>query len=83
MKRLSVFLIKFYKNCISAYTPASCRYQPTCSSYMQIAIERFGFFLGVIMGTARILRCNPFVKGGYDPVPSHFSVRRNNIDNKM
>lgn len=80
MKKLAVFLIQLYQKYISAYTPARCRYQPTCSNYMQIAIERFGFFLGLIMGIARILRCNPFVKGGYDFVPHRFSVRRNHSD---
>ncbi|MEN3239117.1 membrane protein insertion efficiency factor YidD [Fructilactobacillus sanfranciscensis] len=78
LKRLSVFIIHLYQKYVSAYTPASCRYQPTCSNYMQIAIEQFGFFLGILMGLSRVIRCNPFVKGGYDPVPTYFSVRRNN-----
>ncbi|WP_413627427.1 membrane protein insertion efficiency factor YidD [Fructilactobacillus vespulae] len=79
MKNFLLGLINFYQKWISRYTPASCRYQPTCSNYMKIAVERFGFFSGVIMGIARIIRCNPFVKGGLDPVPFRFSIFRNKI----
>lgn len=57
--------------------PAHCRYYPTCSSYTLQAMRRFGNVRGIIMGFFRILRCQPFVKGGYDPVPKHFSIHRN------
>lgn len=69
MKRLLLMLILFYRKAISPHLPASCRYQPTCSQYTLTAIERFGALRGSWMGFWRILRCNPFSKGGYDPVP--------------
>ena len=69
MKRLLLMLIRFYRKALSPYLPASCRYQPTCSQYTLTAIERFGALRGSWMGFWRILRCNPFSKGGYDPVP--------------
>lgn len=72
------WLIGWYQRNISAFHPATCRYQPTCSSYMKEAVDRFGV-PGILMGLARILRCHPFVKGGFDPVPEHFSLLRNKI----
>ena len=69
MKRLMLFLIRFYKREISPHLKPSCRYIPTCSEYAQTAIERFGAGRGGAMAFKRILRCNPFAKGGYDPVP--------------
>jgi putative membrane protein insertion efficiency factor len=69
MKRLLLMLIRFYRKALSPHLPASCRYQPTCSQYTLTAIERFGALRGSWMGFWRILRCNPFSKGGYDPVP--------------
>ncbi|QFX92901.1 membrane protein insertion efficiency factor YidD [Fructilactobacillus fructivorans] len=77
MKRIFISLIKFYQHFISPLFPPSCRYSPTCSHYTLEAIDRFGAFKGTLMGTARILRCNPLVKGGYDPVPRKFSLGRN------
>lgn len=62
-------LINFYRACISPHFPASCRYVPTCSQYALVAIERFGALRGGILAAKRILRCNPFSPGGYDPVP--------------
>lgn len=69
MKRLLLLLVRFYRKALSPHLPASCRYQPTCSQYTLTAIERFGALRGSWMGFWRILRCNPFSKGGYDPVP--------------
>ena len=69
MKRPLIWLIKFYKKAISPHTRPSCKYYPTCSQYALEAIERFGAFKGGCMTIWRILRCNPFSKGGYDPVP--------------
>lgn len=69
MKWIFLALIRFYKKFISPLLPPSCIYTPTCSEYMYEAIEIHGVFRGTWMGTRRILRCNPFSKGGYDPVP--------------
>lgn len=69
MKHPLIWLIKFYRKRISPNTPPSCKFTPTCSQYGLEAIERFGAFKGGFMTLWRILRCNPFSKGGYDPVP--------------
>ncbi|MEE1055678.1 MAG: membrane protein insertion efficiency factor YidD [Acutalibacteraceae bacterium] len=69
MKRPLIWLIKFYRKNISPTTPPSCKFTPTCSQYGLEAIEKFGAFKGGFMTLWRILRCNPFSKGGYDPVP--------------
>lgn len=68
MKRLLIFIIRIYRKYISPYKRPSCRYYPTCSQYSIEAIEKYGSFKGVFMSIWRILRCNPFSKGGYDPV---------------
>lgn len=70
MKKLMLLLVKWYRKCVSPYKGgAACRYIPTCSEYALTAIERFGALKGGCMAFWRILRCNPFSKGGYDPVP--------------
>ena len=69
MKRPLIWLIKFYRKNISPKTPPSCKFTPTCSQYGLEAIERFGAMKGGFMTLWRILRCNPFSGGGYDPVP--------------
>ena len=69
MKRVLLFLIRFYRRQISPHTRARCRYIPTCSEYAQTAVERFGAARGGYLAARRILRCHPFAKGGYDPVP--------------
>jgi len=62
-------MIRFYQYAISPYTPASCRYTPTCSQYTIEAIQRYGPFKGAWLGLKRILRCHPWGGHGYDPVP--------------
>ena len=69
MKKLLLKLIRFYQRNISVHTPPACRFQPTCSQYAYTAIERFGAFKGGWLAFRRLLRCNPFSRGGYDPVP--------------
>jgi putative membrane protein insertion efficiency factor len=66
----AVFLIRFYKTAISPFTPSTCRFEPTCSSYMIEALQQHGLFYGLFLGTRRILSCHPWGKTGYDPVPS-------------
>ncbi|MBQ3416570.1 MAG: membrane protein insertion efficiency factor YidD [Ruminococcus sp.] len=69
MKKILLKLIRFYQNSISVHTSPKCKYFPTCSQYTYEAIEEWGALKGALMGIWRILRCNPFSKGGYDPVP--------------
>jgi len=68
MKILALWLLRLYKRWVSPALPPSCRYVPTCSEYAMEAIERYGVVRGGAMAVWRVLRCHPFVKGGYDPV---------------
>ncbi|MCR4943117.1 MAG: membrane protein insertion efficiency factor YidD [Clostridium sp.] len=68
MKKLVISLIKFYKKNISPMTSRHCKYLPTCSQYAIEAIEKYGVLKGGLMSIWRILKCNPFSKGGFDPV---------------
>lgn len=70
MKRVFIFLIRFYQKYISPLkSKPTCRFYPTCSQYAIEALEIHGFFKGSFLAVWRILRCNPFCRGGYDPVP--------------
>ena len=69
MKYLMIGLVKLYRKFISPIKPNCCRFTPTCSAYALEAFQKRGFFVGFILTAWRILRCNPFSKGGYDPVP--------------
>lgn len=69
MKFLLLKFIAFYRMAISPHFRPACKYDPTCSKYAQQAIEKHGAAKGFIMAVWRILRCNPFSRGGYDPVP--------------
>lgn len=62
-------LLRFYQRWISPMLGPRCRFYPTCSAYMYTAVERYGALKGVWMGLKRLLRCQPFCEGGYDPVP--------------
>lgn len=64
-----LFLIKIYQNFISPITPATCRYQPTCSHYAKEALQVHGVFKGGWLATKRIFSCHPLGGKGYDPVP--------------
>ncbi|MBS6429268.1 membrane protein insertion efficiency factor YidD [Enterococcus raffinosus] len=77
MGRGLVFLVRGYQRFISPLTQPSCRYYPSCSSYMIKAIQVHGAFKGSLMGISRILRCHPFAKPGLDYVPVKFSLRKN------
>ena len=67
-KAASVF-VRFYQLAVSPYLPSVCRYMPTCSEYALESLARYGFWRGGYLTVKRILRCHPFSKGGYDPVP--------------
>ncbi|HOQ14561.1 MAG TPA: membrane protein insertion efficiency factor YidD [Bacillota bacterium] len=81
MKKVTVCLIRFYQRYISPLkSRPSCRFVPTCSEYAIEAIEKRGFFIGTLLAIWRILRCNPFCKGGIDPVPEKKSKRSDKPD---
>ena len=69
VSRLLIKAIRFYQKNISPAKISCCRFTPTCSAYAIEAIETHGAFKGFFLSLWRILRCNPFCKGGYDPVP--------------
>ena len=69
LSKILTAFVQIYKKFISPLTPASCRYQPTCSSYMLEAIDTHGPVKGLWLGIKRIARCHPWGGSGYDPVP--------------
>lgn len=69
MKRTILRMIRFYQTAMSPLFPPRCRYIPTCSEYALQAVEKYGPLRGGFLALRRLLRCNPFHKGGYDPVP--------------
>ncbi|MFN8216674.1 MAG: membrane protein insertion efficiency factor YidD [Solirubrobacterales bacterium] len=75
MKRVVLAPIRAYQRWISPARPRRCRFEPTCSAYAVEAIERFGVFRGLILASYRLLRCNPFNHGGFDPVRDRFTLR--------
>lgn len=66
--RIVLYLLRGYKWALSPLLPPACRYVPTCSDYAVEAVDRYGALRGGLMAMWRVLRCHPFVKGGYDPV---------------
>lgn len=76
MKGIILGLIEGYRRFVSPLLPASCRYIPTCSQYALEAVKRFGARRGFLLAMRRLLRCNPFAHGGYDPVPDEYPTRK-------
>lgn len=71
MKKITLLFIKFYQKYISKNFSSigiKCKYHPSCSEYMKQAVLKYGFIKGVFLGIKRVLKCNPFSKGGYDPL---------------
>ncbi|HLO73253.1 MAG TPA: membrane protein insertion efficiency factor YidD [Flavobacterium sp.] len=64
-----IILVRFYQVAISPFTPATCRFEPTCSNYTLQALKKHGLFRGGWLATKRIFSCHPWGKSGYDPVP--------------
>ena len=69
LRNILIALVKFYRAAISPYRPPCCRYIPTCSEYAVEAVEKYGAAKGGLLALRRLMRCHPFHKGGYDPVP--------------
>jgi len=69
MKNMAVYFLRFYKGAISPFLPVACRFVPSCSEYTAEAVAKHGLLHGSALGLWRLLRCNPFARGGYDPVP--------------
>lgn len=79
MKKLFILPIRFYQKHISPFKPRCCRFTPSCSAYAIEAIEKRGIVVGLLLALYRILRCNPFCKGGYDPVPEKKPKNKENF----
>jgi uncharacterized protein len=73
---VAVYIIEFYKFFISPVLPAACRYYPSCSVYSIQAFRKFGLIKGGFLSLKRIVSCNPYGKGGFDPVPEVFSLKK-------
>lgn len=69
MKRILIFFINLYRKYVSPLKPPCCRFTPTCSAYAIEALQKRGVIVGSLLAAWRVLRCNPFSRGGYDPVP--------------
>ncbi|GKV69422.1 putative membrane protein insertion efficiency factor [Sporosarcina sp. NCCP-2716] len=69
MKKILLWLIRFYQKRISPLSPPTCRFYPTCSHYGVEAVETHGVLKGLLLTVIRISKCHPFHKGGFDPVP--------------
>ena len=76
MKKAVIGSLKIYKKVISPCLPDSCIYTPTCSEYGMEAVKRFGVVKGRVLTAGRLCRCNPFCKGGVDPVPDKKSEKK-------
>jgi uncharacterized protein len=80
VKRLLLALIAAYQRWISPSMPRRCRYEPTCSAYAAESVRRFGATRGLTLAAWRLLRCNPFSHGGFDPVPERFTLKVGPVD---
>jgi uncharacterized protein len=80
VKRPLLALFAAYQRWISPTRGRRCRYEPTCSAYAAEAVSRFGAARGLLLAAWRLLRCNPFSHGGFDPVPQRFTLRVKPID---
>ena len=82
MKWMAIGVLRLYKRFLSPALLPACRYVPTCSEYAQEAIELHGVVHGSLLAAGRLLRCNPFFRGGYDPVPDLPSTERRQAETR-
>jgi putative membrane protein insertion efficiency factor len=80
VKRIALAALAAYRRLVSPALPRRCRYEPSCSAYAAESIRRFGFARGLLLACWRLLRCNPFSNGGFDPVPDRFTLRTGPVD---
>jgi uncharacterized protein len=80
VKRLLLASIAAYQRWISSARPRRCRYEPTCSAYAAESVRSFGAARGLLLAAWRVLRCNPFSHGGFDPVPERFTLKVGPVD---
>ena len=76
LRRLLVAPIAAYQRFVSPALPRHCKYEPTCSEYASQALQRYGMLRGLVLGGWRLLRCNPWSHGGFDPVEAQTLFRR-------
>lgn len=74
--RLLLALLALYKRMLSPLLGARCRFDPSCADYARVAVARFGAARGGVLAFARLARCHPLCRGGFDPVPDTFTLRR-------
>jgi uncharacterized protein len=79
VKLLVLAPIRFYRRVISPALPPRCKYYPSCSEYAVQAVESYGILRGTVLAAWRLLRCNPFSHGGYDPVSAQTVFRRSHL----
>ncbi len=82
VRKVYTFPIILYKKYISPCMPPRCRYYPSCSAYALEAVKKHGIIKGTVLGAWRIIRCNPFSRGGVDHVPDKFDLFYYKRDNK-
>jgi uncharacterized protein len=80
VKRLLLGMISAYRRWVSPAIGRRCKYEPSCSVYAATAVRRFGPLRGSLLAGWRLLRCNPFSHGGFDPVPERFTLRVGPVD---
>ena len=79
-RRVAIAPVRAYQRFISPALPRRCKYHPTCSAYAVQAIQSYGILRGAVLAAWRLLRCNPFSHGGFDPVPERFTLRVGAVD---
>jgi len=80
VKRIWLAPVFAYRRWLSPMLPRRCKYEPSCSTYTVQAVERFGVLRGTVLACWRILRCNPFSHGGFDPVRETFTLKVGPMD---